>query len=293
MEKSKVLVVGGTGYIGRRIVKASLAQGHPTYVLMRPDMGFAVDKIQMILSFKAAGARVVEASVDDHRSLVDAVKKVDLVVSAMSGYQLSRQLKLVDAIKEAGNIKRFLPSEFYMDPARMEHALAPGRNTFDEKMEIRRAIEEANIPTPMFLLTALLLTLCPTSVNWVPFSLPKRKFKYMEMGTSKVWTAIAAWIRCAVFDPSGWEPNDSMKSWWLRRNETARAETSKTVGRGPTSLFLLTLWSIWKERNNCIFNLKRLPAGGVVSIIKNEAAMWSLMDTSGLGKLVSGTDDVP
>ncbi|KQJ91703.1 isoflavone reductase homolog [Brachypodium distachyon] len=146
MEKSKVLIVGGTGYIGRRIVKASLAQGHPTYVLMRPDIGLAVDKIQMILSFKAAGARVVEASLDDHRSLVDAVKQVDVVVSAMSGYQLSRQLKVVDAIKEAGNIKRFLPSEYGIDPARMEHALAPGRITFDEKMKIRRAIEEANIP---------------------------------------------------------------------------------------------------------------------------------------------------
>jgi hypothetical protein len=33
-----------------------------------------------------------------------------------------------------------------MDPARMGHALAPGRITFDDKMVIRKAIEEANIP---------------------------------------------------------------------------------------------------------------------------------------------------
>ncbi|VAI72941.1 unnamed protein product [Triticum turgidum subsp. durum] len=43
-------------------------------------------------------------------------------------------------------MQRFLPSEFGIDPARMGHALEPGRITFDEKMEIRRAIEEANIP---------------------------------------------------------------------------------------------------------------------------------------------------
>ena len=43
-------------------------------------------------------------------------------------------------------MQRFLPSEFGMDPARMGHALEPGRITFNEKMEIRSAIEEGNIP---------------------------------------------------------------------------------------------------------------------------------------------------
>ncbi|XP_037483334.1 isoflavone reductase homolog isoform X2 [Triticum dicoccoides] len=151
MEKSRVLVVGGTGYIGRRIVKASLAQGHETYVLMRPEIGLDVEKLQLLLSFKAQGVRLMEASLDDHRGLVAAVKQVDVVVSAMPGvhfrgHRLLLQLKLVEAIKEAGNVKRFLPSEFGMDPARMGHALEPGRITFDEKMEVRRAIEEANIP---------------------------------------------------------------------------------------------------------------------------------------------------
>nr|GMD76150.1 isoflavone reductase homolog [Ipomoea batatas] len=153
MEKSRVLVVGGTGYIGKRIVKASLAQGHPTYVLHRREIGstYDIDKLQMLLSFKEAGARLVEASFDDHQSLVDAVKQVDVVICTMSGvhfrsHNILLQLKLVEAIKEAGNIKRFVPSEFGMDPARMGNAMEAGRVTFDEKMEIRKAIEEANIP---------------------------------------------------------------------------------------------------------------------------------------------------
>ncbi|KAE8770157.1 Isoflavone reductase-like protein [Hordeum vulgare] len=146
MEKSKVLVVGGTGYIGRRIVRASLAHGHRTFILTRPEIGLNIDKLQLLLSFKAQGARLVEASMEDHRSLVAAVKQVDVVVSAISGLHFLLQLKLVEAIKEAGNIKRFLPSEFGIDPARMAQALEPGRVTFDEKMEIRRAIEGANIP---------------------------------------------------------------------------------------------------------------------------------------------------
>jgi hypothetical protein len=151
-EKSKVLIVGGTGYIGRRLVKACLEQGFPTFVLQRPEIGLAdIDKLQLLLSFKARGARLLHGSFSDQQSIVDAVKKVDVVISAMSGvhfrsHNLLLQLKLVDAIKEAGNIKQFFPSEFGMDPARMGDALEPGRVTFDEKMEVRKAIEDAKIP---------------------------------------------------------------------------------------------------------------------------------------------------
>ena len=105
MEKSKVLVVGGAGFIGRRLVAASLAQGHPTFVLMRSEIGVDVDKVQTLLSFKAKGARLVEASLDDHAGLVAAVRQVDVVVSALSGTYIRSQVKLVEAIKEAGNVK--------------------------------------------------------------------------------------------------------------------------------------------------------------------------------------------
>ncbi|KAL4199453.1 hypothetical protein AMTRI_Chr03g51210 [Amborella trichopoda] len=139
MEKSRVLVVGGTGYIGRRIVNASLASDHPTYILQRPEIGLDIDKLQILLSFKKQGAHLVEGSFSDHKSLVEAVKLVDVVISAISGvhfrsHQILLQLKLVKAMKEAGNVNRFLPSEFGIDPARMAHALEPGR-----------AIEEAGI----------------------------------------------------------------------------------------------------------------------------------------------------
>ncbi|KAJ0113013.1 hypothetical protein Patl1_03630 [Pistacia atlantica] len=119
MGKSKVLVVGGTGHMGRRIVTASLAQGHITYVLQRPEIGLAIDKLEMLLSFKKQGARLIEGSFSDYGSLVEAVKKVDV---------------------------RFLPSEFGMDAARMGNAIIPGRAIFDDKMIVRKAIEEAKIP---------------------------------------------------------------------------------------------------------------------------------------------------
>ncbi|KAK9123743.1 hypothetical protein Sjap_013345 [Stephania japonica] len=150
MRKSRVLVVGGTGYLGKRLVNASLAQGHVTYVLHRPEIGVDIEKLQMLLSFKAQGARLAEGSFNDHRSLVNAVKLVDVVICAISGvhvrsHNILEQLKLVEAMKEAGNVKRFLPSEFGTDPARMGDAMEPGRVTFDDKMVVRKAIEEAGI----------------------------------------------------------------------------------------------------------------------------------------------------
>ncbi|KAK2659937.1 hypothetical protein Ddye_006470 [Dipteronia dyeriana] len=151
MEKSKVLIVGGTGYLGKRLVKASLAVGHQTYVLHRPEIGLDIEKIQMLFSFKEQGAHLVSGSLDHHQSLVNAVKLVDVVICAISGvhlrsHQILLQLKLVDAIKEAGNVKRFLPSEFGTDPAKMENAMEPGKITFDDKMKVRKAIEEGGIP---------------------------------------------------------------------------------------------------------------------------------------------------
>ncbi|KAJ9537557.1 hypothetical protein OSB04_030290 [Centaurea solstitialis] len=142
--KLKVLIIGGTGFIGKRLVKASLEHNHETYILQRPDMGVDIGKVQMLLSFKKQGARLVVGSFNDHHSLVEAVKLVDVVICATSRILL--QLKLVDAIKEAGNVKRFLPSEFGTNPARMADALEPGRVIFDDKMVVRKAIEDAGIP---------------------------------------------------------------------------------------------------------------------------------------------------
>lgn len=150
--KSRILIVGATGYMGRRFVRASLAHGHPTYVLSRPEaVGLDIEKVQMLLSFKNEGAHLLQGSFDKHESLVAAVKKVDVVICAMAGnhirsHAILQQLKLVEAMKEAGNIKRFLPSEFGIDPDRMEHAIEPGNVTFLDKREVRRATEAARIP---------------------------------------------------------------------------------------------------------------------------------------------------
>ncbi|WMV24413.1 hypothetical protein MTR67_017798 [Solanum verrucosum] len=101
MQKSKVLIVGGTGYLGKRLVKSSLANGHDTYILKGPEIEVDIEKVEMLIFFKMQGVHLVTASFNDHRSLVDALKLVDVVICAITGvhirsHHILLQLKLVE-----------------------------------------------------------------------------------------------------------------------------------------------------------------------------------------------------
>ncbi|KAH0987605.1 hypothetical protein GBA52_014782 [Prunus armeniaca] len=55
------------------------------------------------------GATIVQGELDDHEKLVIAVEQVDVVISTVAVPQHLEQLKLIKAIKDAGNIKVNLP----------------------------------------------------------------------------------------------------------------------------------------------------------------------------------------
>ncbi|KQJ97344.1 hypothetical protein BRADI_3g30183v3 [Brachypodium distachyon] len=90
----------------------------------------------------------------------------------------------------------------------------------------------------------------------------------------QVWRLISIWSGISIFDPFSWSTADSIESWWTDRIVAANQTLSKFVSRGANSFFLLSLWSIWKERNNRIFKAKSSPAAGVVMVIRSEAALW-------------------
>ncbi|XP_020217249.1 isoflavone reductase homolog A622-like [Cajanus cajan] len=143
--KSKILVLGGTGYIGKFIVKASAEAGHPTFVLIRETTLSHPEKSKLIESFKTYGATLLYGDLSDYDSLVRAIKQVDVVISTLGGQQIDNQVKVIAAIKEAGNIKRFLPSEFGLDLDN-QRAVEPAASFFNKKLKIRRAIEAEGIP---------------------------------------------------------------------------------------------------------------------------------------------------
>jgi nucleoside-diphosphate-sugar epimerase len=60
-EKSKILIFGGTGYIGKYMVKASIFLGHPTYVYARPITPQTTpSKIDIHKELKSMGVIIVQ-----------------------------------------------------------------------------------------------------------------------------------------------------------------------------------------------------------------------------------------
>jgi nucleoside-diphosphate-sugar epimerase len=58
-EKSKILVIGGTGYIGKFIVQASAKAGNPTFVLVRESTASNPEKSTLIESFRSSGVTLL------------------------------------------------------------------------------------------------------------------------------------------------------------------------------------------------------------------------------------------
>ncbi|XP_044475638.1 eugenol synthase 1-like [Mangifera indica] len=144
-EKSKILFIGGTGYLGKFIVEASIKAGHPSFLLVRESTVADPVKGQLVEKFKNSGVNLVYGDLYNHESLVKAIKQVDVVISTVGALQLADQTKIIAAIKEAGNVKRFFPSEFGIDVDR-QNAVEPAKSAFATKAQIRRAIETEGIP---------------------------------------------------------------------------------------------------------------------------------------------------
>ncbi|XP_039168555.1 phenylcoumaran benzylic ether reductase Pyrc5 [Eucalyptus grandis] len=144
-EKSRVLVIGGTGRIGKFIVEASAKFGHPTFALVRESTLSDPAEANIAEGFKSLGVNLVHGDIYDQESLLTAIKQVDVVISAVGPTQVEIQDRIVAAIKTAGNIKRFLPSEFGND-ADCGHAVEPAKTVYAIKGKIRRLIEAEGIP---------------------------------------------------------------------------------------------------------------------------------------------------
>ena len=68
---------------------------------------------------------MLQGDLYDHESLVKVIKQVDVVISTVGHAQLPDQLKIIAAIKEAGNVKVNCPDfslsflSFFVDPSTM------------------------------------------------------------------------------------------------------------------------------------------------------------------------------
>ncbi|KAG6541496.1 hypothetical protein Mapa_017093 [Marchantia paleacea] len=144
--KSKVLIIGVTGYIGKNVCKASINLGHPTFILVRSLISADPAKAELINSFQESGVTALKGDLNDHESLVSAFRQVDVVISTVGGASLVDQIKILQAATEAGTIKRFFPSEFGIEVDRLDLEFKVADGLFGEKRKVRRAIEKSGIP---------------------------------------------------------------------------------------------------------------------------------------------------
>ncbi|XP_074572789.1 putative pinoresinol-lariciresinol reductase 3 [Curcuma longa] len=142
---SKVLVIGATGRLGQQLVKASLAAGHPTFILVREIASPRAERSLLLRSFANSGVTAIKGSLQDYTSLLEAVKQVDVIICAVPSSEVLQQRLLIHVIKEAGCIKRFIPSEFGADPDKVQ-ILGMDYDFYEKKAEIRRCIEKEDLP---------------------------------------------------------------------------------------------------------------------------------------------------
>ena len=134
-----VVVAGGTGNLGGRLVQALLKRGAQVRVLAQPTTEAAKTD-----ALKSQGAQVALVALADQAGLAQALTGAACVVSALQGLRevlVDGQTQLLHAAVAAG-VPRFIPSDFsvdYMD-------LVPGDNrNFDLRREFHHVIDKADI----------------------------------------------------------------------------------------------------------------------------------------------------
>ncbi len=134
-----VLVAGGTGNLGERIVHTLVRKGADVRVLVRPTSDPA--KIKQL---EALGAKIYVADMTDLAAVTAACVGANCVVSALSGLReviVDTQKVLLDAAIAAG-VPRFIPSDYSLDFTNLP---AGGNRNLDLRREFHTYLDKAPI----------------------------------------------------------------------------------------------------------------------------------------------------
>ncbi len=137
--KKSVLVAGGTGDLGNRIVKALTRKNANVIAIVRQS-----SDQQKIAEMKKMGVKVKEVDMASLAELTEACQDVSCVVSALAGLRetiVDTQSLLLDAAI-AARVPRFIPSDFSVDITK----IPDGENrNFDLRKEFHKKLDSAPI----------------------------------------------------------------------------------------------------------------------------------------------------
>ncbi|XP_048132246.1 phenylcoumaran benzylic ether reductase Pyrc5-like [Rhodamnia argentea] len=260
-EKSKVLVIGGTGYLGKLIVEASAKFGHPTFALVRESALSNPAKAKIVDGFKSSGVNLVHGDLYDREHLLNAIKQVDVVISAVGTEQLEDQDKIVAAIKAAGNIKRFLPSEFGGDVDRV-HVVEPAKALLAIKAKIRRLVEAEGIPYTYVCSNCFASYFLPTLSQPGATAPPRDKVVILGDGNAK-----------AVFNKE-----DAIGAYTIKTVDDPRTLNKILYIRPPANTYSFNdLVSLWERKIGKALERVYVPEEQVLKNIQEAAAPLDAM----------------
>jgi hypothetical protein len=142
--KLTILVAGGTGNLGGRIIKALIARGAEVRAIVRNSEPEKTKKLTEL------GAQIIAVDMSDAEALRQACQGVSCVISALAGLHetiVDSQTKLLDAAIAAG-VPRFIPSDYSADFTRLP---ADENRNFDLRKEFHEYLDKSPIAATLIM----------------------------------------------------------------------------------------------------------------------------------------------
>ncbi len=229
--RNAVVVVGATGNLGGRIVKALLSSGADVRALVRPTSEPA-----KLAELTQKGVTIIQSEMTDVQELTAALADVAVVVSAVQGLRdvlVNTQSVILDAAVAAG-VPRFIPSDYSTDFTK----LTPGENrNFDIRREFGAYLDKAPIQATSILNGAF--------AEILTYNIPLLDFKKQQVGywEDADWRIdfstmdnVAAFTAAAALDPT--TPRYlRIASFQISPNELAAV--AEKAGKGPFAVVRL------------------------------------------------------
>ena len=200
--KSTVLVVGSTGMLGFKIVKALLDKGATQVkAMVRSRNDSNEENRQKIDKMNAKGAAIVEGDLMQPETLLSVCEGVDVVVSAVGNNQVTvpGQKNLIDAAKQQG-VKRFIPSDYSVDYRKLDYG---DNDNLDMRKQVFEYLQQSGLEYTLILNGAFMDNV---GTPYMPqFDLEHQTFQYWGDGETPLdFTSTddtAKYVAEAVNDP--------------------------------------------------------------------------------------------
>ena len=134
-----IVIAGGTGNLGERIIKALLEKGASVRALVRVSTD-----AKKVKKLEQLGVKAFRINMSDSKEIAKACEGASCVISALAGLRdviIDTQKKLVDGAVMAG-VPQFIPSDFSLDFTNLK--VGENRN-LDLRREFHQYLEESPI----------------------------------------------------------------------------------------------------------------------------------------------------